>query len=212
MGGLIKEGNVAYEGFAPAQLQRARFAWNQASRAADLALKAVQQFRLPANAELIERWFGLKPLTDPLHAGMLMQVQSKLMQLNDAFRSRPITIVYRPDIVVRTAPHNPAEPQQPVTLPGGTPFTGQNVYGYVHQHLAGSGMRVIMGRWFMDDPDPQEATQTLYHELTHKVVRTVDHCYGTQQCKQLAQTSPANACNNADNFGYFAKAMVAPVL
>jgi hypothetical protein len=63
----------------------------------------------------------------------------------------------------------------------------------------------------MDDPDPQEATQTLYHELTHKVIKTVDHCYGTQACKQLAQINPVNACTNADNFGYFAKAMVARV-
>lgn len=211
MASLIREGNVAYEGFGPAQLPRARFAWNQATRAADLAVRAVQQFSLAANAELIERWFGLHPQANPQHANLLMQVQSGVTQLSNAFRTRPITIVYRPDIVVRTAPHNPIEPQQPVMLQGGTPFTGQNVYGYVHHHLAGSGLRVIMGRWFMDDPDPQEATQTLYHELTHKVIKTVDHCYGTQACRQLAQTNPVNACTNADNFGYFAKAMVARV-
>src|SRR5258706_4669051 len=211
MADLIKEGNVAYEGFTPIQLTRARFVWNQASRAAELAVSAVRQFDPPANAELIARWFGLRPGSNPQQAQQLMQVQSKLQQLADAFRGGPVTLVYRPDIVVKTAPYNPNEPQLPVTLAGGTAFTGQNVYGYVHRHQAGSGMRVVLGRWFMDDPDPQEATQTLYHELTHKVASTVDHCYGTDACQRLAATAAQQACNNADNFGYFAKAMVAAV-
>ncbi|MBZ8139467.1 hypothetical protein CLD22_06065 [Rubrivivax gelatinosus] len=212
MPNFVREGHVAYENFNDAQLPRARFAWNQAGRAADLAVKAVRQFQLPANAQLISRWFGLTPATNPAHAALLMQVQDKLGRLDNALRSNSITLVYRPDIVVKTAPHDPSLAQQPVLLNDGTPFTGGNVYGYVHTHQAGSGYRIVMGRWFMDDPDQQEATQTLYHELTHKVIRTVDHCYGTQACRQLAQSTPAQACNNADNYGYFAKSMVAQVL
>lgn len=63
----------------------------------------------------------------------------------------------------------------------------------------------------MSDPDPQEATQTIYHELTHKVLKTKDHCYGTELCAQLAQNTPQLACDNADNYGYFAKSMVGKV-
>jgi hypothetical protein len=206
---LVKEGNISYEGFSPVNLSRARFAVNQSKRAADLAIRAIQRFDLPANAILIQRWFGLTPKSNPLHANMLMKVQSNLDQMNQAFTSRPITLVYRPDIVVKHAPADRSQPVTPVMLAGGTAFTGQNVYGYVHHHIAGSGMRVVLGKWFMHDPDPQEATQTIYHEVSHKVLKTKDHIYGQVGCINLAKTNPKDACDNADNYGYFAKAMIA---
>lgn len=205
---LVKEGNVAYEGFAQQELPRARFAWNQAKRAADLCVKAVQKFDLAANAELIKRWFGLDPRANPQHAHTLMQVQAKLTQMNSVFLSNPVTLVYAPNITVKHVPLDNSQPLQPVTLAGGTPFTGQNVYGYVHHHQAGSGYRVVLGKWFMSDPDQQEATQTVYHELTHKVLKTKDHCYGVALCEQLAKNNPQLACDNADSLAYFAKSMV----
>ncbi len=208
---LVKEHTVTYENFQGADLQRARFAWNQAKRAAALAVSAVQRFDAPVNANLIRRWFGLSPKTHVEHAHKLMQVQSNLMQLNQAFLSRPIILAYRPDIVIKHAPANPAEPVTPVTLSDGTPFTGQNVYGYVHHHKAGSGLRIILGKWFISDPDPQEATQTVYHELSHKVARTKDHVYGVGPCERLAIDNHHKACDNADNYGYFAKSMVTRV-
>ena len=211
MATLVKEDTVTFENFHGPDLQRARFAWNQAKQAASLAVHAVKRFDTPANADLLRRWFGLSPKASPLHANTLMQVQSKLMQLQQAFTARPVTLVYRPDIVVKHTPANLAEPVTPVTFADGTLFSGQNVYGYVHQHQAGSGMRVVLGKWFTSDPDPQEATQTVYHELTHKVIRTKDHVYGVQNCIRLAIDSYPKACDNADNYGYFAKAMVARV-
>lgn len=101
---LVKEGNVAYEGFAPHEVMRAKFAWNQAKRAAELCVKAVQRFDLPGNAEPIRRWFGLDPRAQPLHANMLMQVQSKLTQMNNVFLSNPVTLVYAPNITSNTFP------------------------------------------------------------------------------------------------------------
>jgi hypothetical protein len=208
---LTKEGNVTFEGFDPTTLTRARFAWNQSKRAASLAVQAVKKFHLPANAALIREWFGLAPAANPAHAQKLMQVQSNLNEMERAYMSRPITLVWRPDIVVKHAPADRNLPMTPVQLAGGTAFTGQNVYGYVHHHLAGSGMRIILGRWFRDDPDPQEATQTIYHELTHKVLKTADHCYGVDLCRRLATSNIIQATTNADNYGYFAKAMVGKV-
>ncbi len=208
---LIKEGNVAYDDFDPSTLTRARFAWNQSKRAAGLAVQAMRRFDLPANATLIREWFGLSPKTNPAHAQKLMQVQSNLTEMERAYASRPITLVWAPNIVVKHAPADRNLPMTPVQLAGGTAFTGQNVYGYVHQHLAGSGMRVILGRWFRDDPDPQEATQTIYHEITHKVLKTADHCYGVDLCRRLATNNITQATTNADNYGYFAKSMVGKV-
>ncbi len=51
--------------------------------------------------------------------------------------------------------------------------------------------------------------QTLVHELTHLILGTEDvrrggaTCYGVAACQALAQASPANAKDNADNWGYF---------
>ena len=205
---LIREGNVTYENFDPGTMSRARFAWNQSKRAAGLAVGAVKKFDLPVNAALIREWFGLSPKVNPAHAQKLMKVQSNLMAMESAFNSRPITLVWAPNIVVKHAPADRNLPMTPVQLAGGTAFTGQNVYGYVHHHLAGSGMRVVLGRWFRDDPDIQEATQTIYHEITHKVLKTADHCYGVALCRQLASTNIEQATTNADNYGYFAKSMV----
>jgi len=185
--GMIKEGNVTYEGFDGMQLARARFAWNQSQRAAEMAYNAVKFFDRPGNSSLISTWFGLDPSSSPAHAHKLMVVMSQLEEMRIAFVGRPVTLVYRPQLMDR------------------------HTYGYVWQHQAGSGMRVVLGRMFMNDPDLQESTQTIYHEITHKVLRTEDHCYGTDLCRQLAQTDYNLATTNADNFGYFAKAMVGKV-
>jgi len=41
----------------------------------------------------------------------------------------------------------------------------------------------------------------IYHELTHKVLGSNDHCYGKQSSKALKGT--ASAIKNADKFNYF---------
>ena len=43
----------------------------------------------------------------------------------------------------------------------------------------------------------------LTHELSHAIVSTDDIVYGQRACKLLAQNSPGEAINNADNFEYF---------
>lgn len=52
---------------------------------------------------------------------------------------------------------------------------------------------------------------TIFHEMTHKIVKTKDHpkpsgsgkCYGYNTCKSLAITHPDLAITNADNWGFF---------
>jgi len=43
---------------------------------------------------------------------------------------------------------------------------------------------------------------TLIHEMAHfnNVAGLADHTYGVTNCKNLARTNPAQACNNADNY------------
>lgn len=205
---LVKYGNAAFEGFSPPQLMKARRAWDNAKRSAGKALASVKNFDQPNEILRITRWFGLTPKRDPRHAQLLMAVQGKIADINNAFMTKPITLVYRPAIQVKHIPANHYAPLVNAVLDDGTLFNGRNVYGYVHQHLAGSGYRVVLGRYFLIDRSPNEDAQTIYHELTHKVANTVDHKYGVEECEKLARSDPMKACQNADSFGYFAKSLM----
>ena len=87
-----------------------------------------------------------------------------------------------------------------------------DVYGYVwvpEGGHVGSGYRVILGNWFLGDPDPIEgAAQTVYHELTHKVLGTRDHVYGKIKCRGLAAAQQQKAITNADNYGFYAVSFI----
>jgi len=49
---------------------------------------------------------------------------------------------------------------------------------------------------------------TLIHEFSHMVADTDDHAYGTGDARRLALEHPAQATDNADNYQYFAEAVV----
>lgn len=185
--GLVKAGNCTFERFGDKELNYAKQAWQRAVAGAGYAAKGILQFKRKADAARILKWFGLAPASKPAHAQLLMGASTKMQELHKAITTRPITLVNRPDATVRHVP------------------IGQDVYGYVWPHLAGSGFRIILGKWFLCDPDPYEAAQTIYHELTHKLCQTKDHAYGTEKCVSLASTAPQQAVNNADSFGYFMK-------
>src|SRR5262249_42101785 len=51
--------------------------------------------------------------------------------------------------------------------------------------------------------DIKEQLNYVYHEVSHKVLDTVDFKYGKSSCKSLAINKPERAIRNADNYGYF---------
>jgi hypothetical protein len=66
----------------------------------------------------------------------------------------------------------------------------------------GSGMRIYLNDVFFT-LDPVAQAATIYHEMTHKVLATNDHCYEAVACRLLAARSPAQALDNADNFANY---------
>jgi hypothetical protein len=67
----------------------------------------------------------------------------------------------------------------------------------------GSGMRMYLGYQTVMSAtiDHLELVQTIYHELSHKVIGTNDHEYGRNESKALI--ADGRAIKNADNYGYF---------
>lgn len=78
-----------------------------------------------------------------------------------------------------------------------------NDYGQVIPNVGthvSSGLRVfVYGLYFRSKR--YERINTVYHELTHKIIDTSDYRYGHNKC--LAYSGSANAVKNADNYGYF---------
>lgn len=128
-------------------------------------------------------------------------VKAWILTLNQAVTTAAVTLVYRPNIIVRDPMGRPAQ------LAGGQPFTGGGVFGYVHTHTVGSGYRVVCGALFISDPTPYYASTTVYHEMSHKVLKTVDVGYGDALCRGYALQGAGVAGWNADNYAYFAIAM-----
>jgi hypothetical protein len=188
------KGTVRWEEFEDSHLRKARKAWSDAYEAARTANNAIGSIsRDPKQQERFQRWFGTP------NAGAVDVVRRGLLKMWMTFQSNPVTIVLREDITVHLV--NGDDPFGEME----ESFSGSDVYGYVWQHQGGSGYRIIMGKWFLSDPDPIEgAAQTIYHELTHKVLKTVDHGYGKIKSRGYAAASQQNALTNADNWAYYA--------
>jgi hypothetical protein len=59
----------------------------------------------------------------------------------------------------------------------------------------GSGMRVYIGeRGFHPSKTIRDTADTVYHELTHKVLATIDYAYTVPECKDIANTDEAIQC------------------
>ncbi len=63
-------------------------------------------------------------------------------------------------------------------------------------------MRIYLNDVFFD-LDTVMQSATIYHEITHKVLATNDHCYGPAACRFLATQNPGHAIDNADNFALY---------
>jgi hypothetical protein len=196
---LEQEGNFKLENFGRIELAQARAAVREVKDLCQLIQRAIAPPNLGgvkiAVRTALSNWFGVAD-----DAGY-NEMKARLAQLGQAQLTGQITLVYRSDIVVKDAAGAPA------MLGDGTAFTGGNVFGYVHHQQAGSGYRVVCGRLFITDPTPYFASTTIYHEMSHKVLRTVDLGYGDQLCLGYARQGVNVAKTNADNYAYFAIAI-----
>ncbi len=73
-----------------------------------------------------------------------------------------------------------------------------NYYAYTYH---GAQYMVLCAVYY--ESDFEDKYETIVHELTHASARTDDYEYGPMACKDLAKRNPAEAVNNADNYGYF---------
>lgn len=65
-----------------------------------------------------------------------------------------------------------------------------------------SGLRIfIYSEYFK--AGRYERMNTIYHELTHKILGTSDYKYGHGSCQKFAIKYPGTVLKNADNYGYF---------
>jgi len=196
---LVKEGLVAYEGFAAGlELTKAKAAWTECKEEARRAAESVRTAETllalaPAHKQRVTEWFGLKPSV-PSHQNLYEKLRRNLLTFHSSILSRPVTLVNRPDMMYSSGP---------VHASNSFDEGKKDIYGYVHWQVAGTGMRVICCKLFLTDPTPYYASTTIYHELTHKLFTTKDHGYGADRCQELATTSPATAIDNADSYAYY---------
>lgn len=184
--------NVTYEEFEGDKLNRAIKAMSQTQECSRRAMAAMTQLRTNADEQKRFRyWFGA------LNQQSYNHVSGGLQQLHQALQSSGLTFVLREDIVNHYV--NNEDPLGDMIEGKST----ENVYGYVWGHQAGSGYRVVLCNQFLQDPTPLEAAQTMYHELTHKVLKTKDHGYGRDKSHGFATHDQEKALTNADNWGYY---------
>lgn len=187
-------GNVVYENFVGTDLAKAKRGWADAYLASARVVAGMQAVRTnPREKARFETWFG--PSTTP---GVLDRLIRQAGEMRLCFQTREITLVNRTDIQVHLVDGD--DPLAPMT----DSWAGHQIYGYVWSagNHTGGGIRVIMSNHFLQDPDPLEgAAQTVYHELSHKVLGTKDHIYGIAESKALDQ---GDKITNADNWAWYA--------
>ncbi len=194
-------GHVVYEGFTQVQLPIAKNAWAEAYRAAGLAVAGAAKAGTDNTEKTrLTTWLGPTSVTTKLQT-----VKDNLNAMLQAFQKNKVTLSLREDKTLHYV--NGDDPFGDMV----EGFNTSTVYGFVWSpswgHV-GSGYRVILGNVFLRDRTPHEDAQTIYHELTHKVLKTKDHAYGKEKCKLLVST-PANALTNADSFAYYAVSFLA---
>ncbi len=130
------------------------------------------------------KWFEASGATQ------VMKVASIVNEVDAAINGRPITFAKldRPGVNVHT----------------------QGLCAYVFlvrsgefMHHVGSGMRILVVWKTHATHDLNYLSQTMYHELTHKVGSTTDIVYNQTQCQELATKRPADAARNAENYNLF---------
>ena len=145
-----------------------------------------------------------------------MQVHMHLTLLSNAISDGSKTVTFvdgsSRQVRVKVNPNNLDAPQKIMDTPYSKAIMAQ-AGAWVHtlpgtgsarkpgEYHVGSGFRIILGKAFNPYDPVLENMGVIYHELTHKILGTNDHCYGEQNCRALKGT--ARAIKNADNFNYF---------
>jgi hypothetical protein len=222
--GMVKHpdhANVCWEGFPSDKIRDLNIAFNRALRAGEQVVKELGTLaQRPLAVTLYRMWFGqVDPAAMPvmIHSATLMVV---------AMTTRPITFVLR-NSVRSDYEEGPISNFYGVVHAGGCDFTSgpkvipphlEGTVGMSHElteggtkllpHHTGSGMRVYLSDNVLADMrKDQISTDTIYHELTHKVLNTRDFArdsdgvvkrfYDRQACFRLAHNNPAHARQNA---------------
>lgn len=179
--------------------------------------------RLSALAQQVTRPRTRQSLADWFENADDGEIWANIGRLDRVIRdsSRTVTFVNGVGKVIRVD-YNPHNIAQPPTLPAVEPTvadmngTAAWVYptmtrsGTGSRHITdatplahtGSGMRLYLGyaTVMAAHIDHDELVQTIYHELSHKVIGTNDHVYGYNESKALPLHQKKR---NADNYGYF---------
>jgi hypothetical protein len=139
---------------------------------------------LGGNLTAYRKWFEANGTTQ------VMKVGSIVKEVDDAILGRPITFAKldRPGVNVKTS--------------GLCAYVWMLRSGQFTHHV-GSGMRILVVWKTHAGEDASYLSETMYHELTHKVGSTTDVVYDRDQCLQLAKDRPQDAARNAENYNRF---------
>jgi len=158
-------------------------------------------------SRIIGKYFG---------AGYANQIDNQLKLLNNVINNGSKTVTFVDGsprrVRVKVNPHNLDAPQKIMDKPY-SEAKMDSAGAWVHtlpgtgaarkpgEYHVGSGYRIIFGKAFNPNDPVFNNMGVVYHELTHKVLGTNDHCYGEQNCENLKGT--VRAIKNADNFNFF---------
>ena len=171
---------IRFDGFSDQEKIHMMEAFRRMKMASGRAKTAL----LGGNLTAYRKWF------EAAGATQMMKVATIVNQVDAAINGRPITFAKldRPGVHVNT----------------------QNLCAYVFLvrsgeflHHVGSGMRVLVVWSTHAHREVTYLSETMYHELTHKVGSTTDVIYDQNECQRLATTRPADAARNAENYNLF---------
>ena len=171
---------INFDGFSNPEKIYMMEAFNRMRAASGRAKTAL----LGGDLTAYRKWFEASGATQ------VMKVATIVNQVDAAINGRPITFAKldRPGVNVNT----------------------QGLCAYVFLvrsgefvHHVGSGMRILVVWKTHASHDLTYLSETMYHELTHKIGSTTDIVYNRAQCQELATQRPADAARNAENYNLF---------
>jgi hypothetical protein len=159
-------------------------------------------------AGLMVEWFGSS--SDP---DLFQNLRMMNNVISDSKRTVTFVDARGIDLKVAYNPQDISASPSPAA-PSGTPgqfygFAFPVNMGSMHttRFHVGSGMRIYLGDGYFYTGNQRERVQTIYHELSHKVLGTNDHMYEADPCRDLAKNRPDLAKRNADSYGFFATSL-----
>ncbi len=171
---------ISFDGFSDTE----KIYMTEAFRRMKMASGRAKTALLGGDLTAYRKWF------ETSGAAQVMKVATIVNQVDAAINGRPITFAKldRPGVHVNT----------------------QGLCAYVFLvrsgqflHHQGSGMRVLVVWNTHVHRDITYMSETMYHELTHKVGSTTDVIYDQNECAKLAVHRPADAARNAENYNLF---------